>query len=118
MLCKRKTSVKETTFTMSFLLWDELWEETKENSYGTARTMSHKNLLTSLKFYNFSFYFLFIIFYDDPWWLEKQHSLYPFTLSEFLSREMFSFPVPLSALPEFVCEYVSLETKIEKRKKG
>lgn len=82
---KRKTSLRKQSLRCHFPR--RLW--TRETP--TARTESHKNLLTSLKnFTTFLFTFFFIIFYGDPWRLEKQHSLYPFTLSEFLSRKCFS----------------------------
>lgn len=76
-LLRKKNIRKEAIFTMS------LSETTERRKTPTARTESHKNLLTSLKILQLSFYFLFIIFYGDPWWLEKQHSLY--ILSRFLN---------------------------------
>lgn len=105
-VAKRKTSVRKQSLRCHFPR--RQWKEETP----TARTESHKNLLTSLKILQLSFYFpffFFIIFYGDPWWLEKQHSLY--ILSRFLNFlvENVSRLRRLSAYQIRICVWIWLE---------
>lgn len=115
MLCKRKTSVRKQLLRCRF--WFETGCGRRRRKTPTARTMSHKNLLTSLKFYNFSFYFLLLFFMMIP---DDWRNNIPCILSRFLNflvEECFSFHCHCRHYPNLCVNMFCWRQKPRRKKK-